>query len=109
LINFTLIFVLCFAFGFLGLHRASAQLGPPPAPMVPSGVAVPTPNGTSTKIVRIYNGAGHFDDALAEKLRPMLAKAFPFARPEPPKAAPGATVSAPVKSDAQKKLAEAAH
>jgi hypothetical protein len=107
LINLTFIFVCCFVFGSVGLQRASAQLAPA-APQVPSAGAVPTTNGaskpTGTIVVRIYNGAGYFDDVLADKLRPMLAKAFPFARPEPPKAA-----AAPTKPENQKKIAEAAH
>jgi hypothetical protein len=72
--------------------------------------AVPSANkpGT-TKVLRIYNGAGYFDDVLADKLRPMLAKAFPFSRPEPAKPVPGATIVAPAKTESQKKLAEAAH
>ena len=111
LIQLTFVFVFFFAFS-LGLQRASAQLVPA-APQVPSAGAIPTANGankpTGTKVVRIYNGAGYFDDVLADKLRPMLAKAFPFARPEPPKAVAGATVAAPTKPENQKKIAEAAH
>jgi hypothetical protein len=112
LIQSAFFFVFCFAFGSLGLQRASAQIVPA-APQVPSAGAVPTANGaskpTGTKVVRIYNGAGYFDDVLADKLRPMLAKAFPFSRPEPPKAVAGATVAAPTKPENQKKIAEAAH
>jgi hypothetical protein len=59
---------------------------------------------TGTKVVRIYNGAGYFDDVLADKLRPMLAKAFPFSKPEPPKA-----VTAPAKPESQNKVAESGH
>jgi hypothetical protein len=33
-----------------------------------------------TKVARVYPGNGSFDAALAEKLRPMLAKAFPPAK-----------------------------
>jgi hypothetical protein len=87
-------------------------MGPPPAPMVPSPGMVPAANAANrtTKVVRIYNGAGSFDDALADKLRPMLAKAFPSSMPESAKAAPGATIAAPAKPE-NKKLAgsEAAH
>jgi hypothetical protein len=81
--------------------------------MVPSPGAPGSANGANkpgtTKLVRIYNGAGYFDDMLAEKLRPMLAKAFPSSMPDPPKAAPGVTVAAPVKPESQNKVAAATH
>jgi hypothetical protein len=129
-------FVLCFAAGSLGLQRAAAQLAPPPAPVSPAPAgALPasyvahntavkasrppqTPGSKAnaaaqqpdqTKVVRIYGGAGYFDNALAEKLRPMLAKAFPTSGPDAPKAVPGAAVAAPAKPESQKKVAEAAH
>jgi hypothetical protein len=54
-------------------------------------------------VVRIYRGVGHFDDALAVKMLPMLAKAFPSARSAP--AAPGATVTTQGKVANQKKVA----
>jgi hypothetical protein len=108
--NITLALASTILFGFLGLNRASAQLGPPPAPMVPSAGMVPSANRanspTPTKVIKIYNGAGSFDDALAEKLRPTLAKTFPSSVPESPKAAPGGT-AVPTKTESQKKLAEA--
>jgi hypothetical protein len=70
-----------------------------------------TANATNrtTKVVRIYNGSGSFDDAMADKLRPMLAKAFPSSMPEPTKAVAGATAAVPAKPENQKKLTEAAH
>ena len=75
---------------------AASQLAPPPAPSsaAPSGVVhntsthashpgpIPAPasaapqDSDETKVVRIYRGTGHFDQAMAEKLRPNLAKAF---------------------------------
>jgi hypothetical protein len=104
--------VLCVVFGLVGLQRAGAQIVPA-APMVPSQGTGPatgtTTKPTVTKILKIYNGAGYFDEALAEKLRPMLAKAFPGSIPAPAKAVPVATISAPAKTDNQKKVAEAAH
>jgi hypothetical protein len=106
-----LFFILC-VLGSVGLQRASAQLGPPAAPQVPSpgtGQLVNGPNRPpTTKVVRIYSGTGHFDDALAEKLRPTLAKAFDY-RPDPIQPVPGATAAAQAQPDSQKKVAAAAH
>jgi len=62
-----------------------------------------------TKVLRIYGGAGYFDNALAEKLRPTLDKAFPTSSTDAPKAVPGAAVAAPAKPESQKKVAEAAY
>jgi hypothetical protein len=120
----------------LALERAAAQLAPStpsvspaPAPALPASYVAhntavkpsrPPQTPTSqtnaaaqqpdkTKIVRIYGGAGYFDNALAEKLRPMLAKAFPSSRPDAPKAVPGAAVAAPAKGESQSKLTLAAH
>jgi hypothetical protein len=111
--NLPLFCSLSFVFGFVGLHPASAQLGPPAAPQVPSSGALSSANGNhtapTTRVVRIYNGAGFFDDALAEKLRPLLAKAFPSSVPEPVQPVSGATGAAQVKPETPKKIAEAAH
>jgi len=60
-------------------------------------------------VVRIYNGAGYFDDALAEKLLPMLAKAFPPAPPDPAQTAQSAPVGAQAKPENQKKVSATAH
>jgi hypothetical protein len=130
-----LIFTLCLVAGSLGLQRAAAQVAPAPAPISPAPVAAlpasyvahntavkpsrPPQTPTSqtnaaaqqpdqTKVVRIYGGAGYFDNALAEKLRPMLAKAFPSSRPDP-KEVPGAAIAAPAKGESQSKLTLAAH
>jgi hypothetical protein len=131
-----LILTLCLAAGSLGLQRAAAQVAPAPAPVSPAPAA-PLPSSyvahnaavkpsrppqtpisqtnaaaqqpDQTKIVRIYGGAGYFDNALAEKLRPMLAKAFPSSRPDAPQAVPGAAVAAPAKGESQTKLTLAAH
>src|ERR1700738_3169073 len=119
--NVIIAFVLCFAAGSLGLERAAAQLAPPPAPAsyvahntaINSSRPPQTPGSQTnaaaqqpgqTQAVRIYGGAGYFDNALAEKLRPMLAKAFGTSRPDAPKAVPGAAVAAPAKSESQSKL-----
>ena len=102
---------LCLAFGCLSLQRAAAQAAPPVAFQVPAPVGIPSANGaigpSPTKIVRIFGGTGHFDDALAERLRPMLAKAFPSAMPDPIKAVPAASISAPTKPEGQAKVAAA--
>jgi len=104
-----LIFIFCVAFGSIGLHRAAAQFGPPAPPVVSSPGVVPSATTTpgNTRVVRIFTGSGYFDDALAAKLRPALAKAYPFSIPEPVKAV--ATSAAPANSDSQKKIAEAAN
>jgi hypothetical protein len=125
--NLIIIF-LSFAAGSLGLERAAAQLASPPAgapasnvaykPVVQSSRLAQSPTSQAntaaqqpgqTKVVRIYGGAGYFDNALAEKLRPMLVKAFETPRPEAPKAVPAAAVATPVKSESQSKLTLAAH
>jgi hypothetical protein len=78
--------------------------------MVPSSGGQTPGNGTKqsrTRVVRIYNGVGYFDDALAEQLRPVLAKTFPFAMTEPPKAASSATPTSPLPPETQKKAVPA--
>ena len=114
LIKLLPLFALCFAFGSLGLQEAAAQstlkLAPPPSPIISSPGVVAPENANkpgTTKLVRIYNGAGYFDGALAERLRPMLAKAFPSSMPVPPQAVPVATAVAPAKPESQKKVAVA--
>jgi hypothetical protein len=102
------------AFGSLGVQQASAQatpkLPPPPPPTIPSpGVVAPAnaDKPSTTKLVQIYNGAGYFNNALAEELRPMLAKAFPSSLSEAATAVPDATLVAPAKLESQKKVAVA--
>jgi hypothetical protein len=100
----TLFFVLCVAFASAGLQRAAAQ------PQIRVGQAYAAPQQPDqTKVLRIYSGAGYFDNALAEKLRPMLDKAFLTSRTGAPKAVPGTAVAAPAKPESQMKVAEAAH
>src|SRR5208283_5454377 len=99
------IWALCFASSSVSLQRADAQIAPapaasqlaappPPSSAAPSGVVhntsthashpgpIPPPasaapqDSDETKVVRIYRGTGYFDQAMAEKLRPNLAKAF---------------------------------
>jgi hypothetical protein len=95
-------FVFCLVFGSLGIQLAAAQYAPqqPISPRLPSTVttqpspvAVPKPTTTPArsivagsnkavkqpeqmKIIGLYRGEGYFDVALAEKLRPVLLKAF---------------------------------
>jgi hypothetical protein len=114
LLKIIFILIFCFAFASVGLRRAAAQLGPPAPPFVSSpGVVSASTTVASTPgittVVRILTGLGHFDDALAEKLRPALAKAFPTSIPDPVKGAAAATSVVPAYSDPQKQVAEAAH
>jgi hypothetical protein len=96
-------FVFCVGFGSLGIQWTAAQYAPqqPISPRMPSTVvtqpsqaATPKPSVTQPahrivadqnkaakepeqmKVVALYRGQGFFDAALAEKLRPVLAKAF---------------------------------
>ncbi len=105
----TAVALLFFALGTLS-QRAAAQAAPPVTFQAPGPVAVP-PTGLSkppsTKLLRIYRGPGHFDDALAVKLLPTLAKAFPSARSAPAPAASEAVVTARTKVANQKKVATA--
>jgi len=107
-----LICSVCFAFGSLGSQRAAAQVVSPPVPS--SAFPVQTSHNTSakashpglsqapaaaaesdeTKVVRIYRGTGYFDQALAEKLRPNLAKAFAPAKSAALQTLPGAAIAA---------------
>jgi len=103
-----LVFVLGVVVGSLGLRRAAAQIVPAAPQVPPSGALAVEERVPATKVVRIYNGAGYFDDALAEKLRPMLAKAFPSSGPDRVQAVLGMPVAAPAKPDNQKKVPKAA-
>jgi hypothetical protein len=113
------IFAFSLAAGALSLQQASAQLSQPGSPQPPVTFQLPQPGApssgnavnkpTTTKVLRIYGGTGCFDDALAEKLRPMLAKAFPSSRPDPATAVPAQTASAPAKVASQGKLTLAVH
>ena len=131
-----LIWALCFASSSVSLQRADAQIAPapaasqlapppPPSSAAPSGVVhntsthashpgpIPAPasaapqDSDETKVVRIYRGTGYFDQAMAEKLRPNLAKAFAPAKSAALQALPVAAIAAgsvpaapkPTKSD----------
>jgi hypothetical protein len=48
----------------------------PPARQTVSGTKGTAKEPEQMKIVRVYHGEGYFDVALAEKLRPLLAKAY---------------------------------
>ena len=122
----------CLASAFVGLQPAAAQSAPT-AGAFPANVAhntavaasrpgipgSPTPRlghanaapqqADQTKVVRIYSGAGYFDGALAEQLRPILAKAFSSSNPGPLQSVPGEAVPGPAKPESQKKVTEAAH
>jgi len=86
--NTILIFAFCFAFGAVGFQRAD-----------------------ETKVVRIYGGGGHFDQALAEQLRPNLAKVFAFAevKTAPLKPLPGTVVAAAPNPEGPKKASSSDH
>jgi hypothetical protein len=65
--------------GSTGVSQAGPQTTPPvPARQpLPSTVPANPPNQAAaepapTKIIRIYRGQGYFDNALAERLRPVL-------------------------------------
>ena len=72
------------------ISRASPSATPNPRPQAgaktaavnpPARQTVPGTKGTAKepeqmKIVRVYHGEGYFDVALAEKLQPLLAKAY---------------------------------
>jgi hypothetical protein len=66
-----------------------SQAGPQPAPAVPARQPLPSTvpanppkqaasEPAPTKLIRVYRGEGYFDNALAEKLRPVLT-----GKPEP--------------------------
>jgi hypothetical protein len=119
-----LIFGICFAFASLGPQRVSAQIAPAPAPpgqsaapaaaahnttranhsAVPLPANAPPQDPDETKLVRIYRGTGRFDLALAEKLRPNLAKAFAPGKSAALQAAAIATGSAAPNPEISKKV-----
>jgi hypothetical protein len=123
------LFALCVAASSIGVHHGAAQqadatpapatpstIGAAPASLLARNTAVtsirpanpPLPVNASTqppnrtKVVRVYGGAGYFDMALAEKLRPGLARGFASTKSTLVKAASG-EVSVPTKADSQNK------
>src|SRR5215471_5630239 len=87
----------------------ASQAGPQPAQPVPARQSLPPtappnlPNQTATelapaKIIHIYRGEGYFDNALAEKLRPVLT-----GKPEP---GPSHGSPAPTDSPHQERLTQ---
>jgi hypothetical protein len=65
--------------GATGMSRARPQPAPPVAVRLPLPSSVPANPANQaasepapTKIIRVYRGEGYFDNALAEKLRPVL-------------------------------------
>ena len=87
------------------ISRFSAP--PAPGPFTQMNLAPAAPG--QTKVVRIYLGAGYFDHALADKLRPILAKAFASSKPDALKVVPDAAVAAPGKAESRSKLTSAPH
>ena len=133
--NFENLNPFCFVpcFGSIAFTRAGAQQSPatenPPsaASSAPSSLAahstsvasrrqvVPSlpvdPNvrpADKTKVLRIYGGAGYFDVALAEELRPTLAKTLALVRVDSVKTVPS-QVAVPLKADTQRKVPVAAN
>lgn len=77
--------------------------------MAPSLPIDPNVRATDrTKVLRIYGGAGYFDLALAEELRPTLAKALALVRVDSVKTVPS-QVTVPLKADSQRKVPVAAN
>src|SRR5438552_5945961 len=82
--------MLALILGAAGASQAGPQPAPPvagrqaPSPVparqpLPTTVAAKAANQTAaepapTKIIRVYRGEGYFDNALAEKLRPVLTE-----------------------------------
>lgn len=83
-----------------------------PRPMGP-GASETAKQPEQTKIARIYRGTGSFDEALAEKLKPMLAKTFGPSNKDPNpvsrmlQSVSGKGDSAPVKDEGPRKIAVA--
>ena len=99
--------VFWFVSGAVGLFGAAGALSPPAFQLstaTPAGMANPATNAGVTKLIRIFTGTGYFDDALAQSLRPMLAKAFPFSNPTPAQSVPAVTIAAPTTPESQKKV-----
>jgi hypothetical protein len=125
-VKILILFALPLAFGSIAFTRAGAQQSPatenPPstASSAPTSVAsrrqvAPSlpidPNVRSTvktKVLRIYGGAGYFDLALAEELRPTLAKALALQQIDLVKTVPS-QVTVPLKADTQRKVPVAAN
>ena len=84
--NPRVLLMLALFFSAAGMCCAGPQTAPPvharqPLPSTVAGnpqkpaASEPVP----TKIIRIYRGEGYFDNALAEKLRPVLTEKFQLA------------------------------
>jgi hypothetical protein len=121
------ILILSVVAGTLCDHRAAAQQAAPETPAVaaaaPASLVARNPGVTSnrtvsptapsnaaarpdtTKVVQIYGGAGYFDLALAEKLRPRLVKGLASTSSNS-LPAPRAAISVPAKADGPKKETE---
>jgi hypothetical protein len=109
-----LISVLFLAFGWTDVGLTAGQAAPQAPPLVPAR-STSLVNTSTSKVVRIYSGAGYFDAQLAEKLRPVLAKAFGVpqvvAEASPPKSGPEVLRSilgrgAPENSSSQPRVAK---
>ena len=95
--------------------RAGAKTLPvtQPRPMTP-GLNETAKQPEPTKIARIFRGKGFFDEALAERLKPMLAKTFAPSNNDRNSAsrtlqqpAPAKSDSAPGKEESPRKIAAA--
>jgi hypothetical protein len=94
------------AAGSLVAHNTSVASSRPVAPSLPVDPKVQQPD--KTKVLRIYAGAGYFDIALAEELRPKLAKALAAVKTDLVKTIPD-QVTVPLKADSQRKVPVAAN
>jgi hypothetical protein len=123
-----LILGIYFALASLGLQRVAAQNAPAPNPTAQSAATTAAPQAAvrnttrashpaaplsanaaqqdpdETKVARIYRGTGRFDLAMAQKLRPNLAKAFPPGKSPALQAAAIATGSSAPNPEISKKI-----
>jgi hypothetical protein len=102
--------VFWFVSGGVALFGAAGAL-PLPASQLPTSPPSVTANHAAaasvTKLIRIFNGAGSFDDALARSLRPILVKAFPFSNSAPGQLVPAVSIAAPLALESQKMIVTA--
>jgi hypothetical protein len=132
-LNIPILFAFYLALGSIAFTRAGAQQSPAtenptstassaPSSLVAHNTLVASSRAVApslpvdpnvrptdkTKVLRIYGGAGYFDLALAEELRPTLAKALALQQIDPVKTVPR-QVTVPLKADSQRKVPVAAN